>query len=184
MELERPLIRLNGQEPLWRAIQPTFPFFPPHSACTTSRRCRLPLLAFDTLGQALMSSRSVQISLPMFLIAFHPIFREWRNLVERRPSHEIGARLQTGCLARNFARPNPRYIRTESISFIDKWWLNGSIKTRRRDRHFRDEFGVETTGIAVLYHTGHKKTFIVRHWTHYVTRTRDPSRRDSRTMAR
>lgn len=40
-----------------------FPFFPPHSACTTSRRCRLPLLAFDTLGQALMSSRSVQISL-------------------------------------------------------------------------------------------------------------------------
>lgn len=38
-------------------------FFPPHSACTTSRRCRLPLLAFDTLGQALMSSRSVQISL-------------------------------------------------------------------------------------------------------------------------
>lgn len=120
----------------------------------------------------------------MFLIAFHPIFREWRNLVERRPSHEIGARLQTGCLARNFARPNPRYIRTESISFIDKWWLNGSIKTRRRGRHFRDEFGVETTGIAVLYHTGHKKTFIVRHWTHYVTRTRDPSRRDSRTMAR
>lgn len=63
MELERPLIRLNGQEPLWRAIQPTFPFFPPHSACTTSRRCRLPLLAFDTLGQALMSSRSVQILL-------------------------------------------------------------------------------------------------------------------------
>lgn len=131
MELERPLIRLNGQEPLWRAIQPTFPFFPPHSACTTSRRCRLPLLAFDTLGQALMSPRSVQISLPIFLIAFHPIFREWRNLVERRPSHEIGARLQTRCLKGqvstrrdgrvhilctfslgNFARPNPRYIRT------------------------------------------------------------------------
>lgn len=83
-----------------------------------------------------------------------------------------------------FRSTEPSIHTYESISFIDKWWLNGSIKTRRRGRHFRDEFGVETTGIAVLYHTGHKKTFIVRHWTHYVTRTRDPSRRDSRTMAR
>lgn len=93
LEIERPLIRLNGQEPLRRTIQPTFPFFLflPFFSFFFSPTPRvyqtlLPLLAFDTLGQALMSPRSVEISLPMFLIAFHPIFREWRNLVERRPS--------------------------------------------------------------------------------------------------
>lgn len=53
-----------------------------HSSCTTSRRrcCHLPFILWCHRTNFL----------PMFLIAFHPIFREWRNLVEQTVLPETG----------------------------------------------------------------------------------------------
>ena len=120
-EIERPLIRLNGQEPLCRAIQSLHflfsPFLPFFFLYSTTRRCRLPLLAFGTSFD---------------VIAFHSIFR--RNLVKHSSQNRstITTITKHG-VSKMSTRRNPSRTHTyPAYTFIGKF-PSISIRTRVYD---------------------------------------------------